>query len=73
MTLKDLLNFRCCFKRHLKVFLDEKALVYKTYFYHILKFSTTNWHLLSTRIKSRAAAAADFQHPLKGVQCGEQK
>ena len=25
----------------------------------------------STKIKSRAAAAADFQHPLKGVQGGE--
>ena len=27
----------------------------------------------STKIKSGAAAAADFQHPLKGVQGGEQK
>ena len=27
----------------------------------------------STRITSSAAAAADFQHPLKGVQGGEQK
>ena len=37
--------------------------------------STTNWHLPTTptRIKSCAAAAADFQHPLKGVQGGEQK
>ena len=38
-------------------------------------FSTTNWHLpfTSTRIKSRAAAGADFQKPLKGVQGGKQK
>ena len=37
--------------------------------------STTNWHLPSifTMIKSCAAAAADFQRPLKGVQGGEQK
>ena len=37
--------------------------------------STANWHLpsTSTRIKSWAAAAAGFQHPLKGVQGGEQK
>ena len=37
--------------------------------------STTNWHLPATsaRIKSCAAAAADFQHPLKGFQGGEQK
>ena len=28
---------------------------------------------ISTRIKSRAPAAADFQHPLKRVQGGEQK
>ena len=35
---------------------------------------TTNWYChLSTRIKSYAAAAADLQHPLKGVQGGEQK
>ena len=27
----------------------------------------------SPRIKSRAAAAADLQHPVKGVQGGEQK
>ena len=27
----------------------------------------------STRIKSYAAVAADFQHALKGVQSGEQK
>ena len=35
--------------------------------------STTNWHLpsTSTRIKSCAAAGADFQHPLKGVQSGD--
>ena len=33
----------------------------------------TNWHLLSmsTRIKSRAVAAADLQHPLKGAQGGD--
>ena len=37
--------------------------------------STTNWHLpsTSTRIKSCAAVAAGFQHPLKGVQGGEQE
>ena len=36
--------------------------------------STTNWHLsASTRIKSCAAAVADFQHPLKGVRDGEQR
>ena len=37
--------------------------------------SATNWHLpsTSTRTKSHAAAAADFQLPLKGVQGGEQK
>ena len=29
--------------------------------------------LTSTRIRSCAAAAADFQHPLKGVWGGEQK
>ena len=38
-----------------------------------LAWSTTNWHLLlglatSIRIISRAVTAADFQHPLKGVQ-----
>ena len=27
----------------------------------------------STRIKSCAVAVVDFQHPLKGVQVGEQK
>ena len=38
-------------------------------------FSTTNWHLpfTATWIKSRAAAGADFQKPLKGVQGGKQK
>ena len=37
--------------------------------------STANWHLPSTsmRIKSCAAVAANFQHPLKGVQGGDQK
>ena len=37
--------------------------------------STINWHFpsTSTRIKSCAATAADFQHPLKGGQGGEQK
>ena len=37
--------------------------------------SSTNWHLpsISTRIKSYAAAAADFQHLLKGIQGVEQK
>ena len=37
--------------------------------------STTNWHLpsSSTRIKSGAAAATDFQHSLTGVQGGEQQ
>ena len=36
--------------------------------------SATNWHLptTSTRVKSCAAAAADFQIPPKGVQGGEQ-
>ena len=35
--------------------------------------SATNWHLASTstRIKSYAAAASDFQQSLKGVHCGE--
>ena len=34
-----------------------------------------HWHLLPTspRIKSCAAEAIDFQHPLKGVHGGEQK
>ena len=37
--------------------------------------SATNWHLPSTsmRIKSRDAAAADFQHPLKAAQGGDQE
>ena len=37
--------------------------------------SATNWHLpsTSTRIKSRDAAAADFQHPLKAAQGGDQE
>ena len=37
--------------------------------------STANWHLPSifTGIKSCAAAVADFQHPMKGIQGGEQK
>ena len=37
--------------------------------------STKNWHLpsASTRIKSLATAAADCQHPLKGVQGGDQE
>ena len=37
--------------------------------------SPTNWHLpsTSTRIRSRAAVAADLQHPLKGVQGGDQE
>ena len=36
--------------------------------------SATKWHLLSTstRIKSYADGAADFQHPPKGVQ-GKEK
>ena len=36
---------------------------------------TCHWHLppTSIRIKSRTDAAADFQHPLKGVQGEEQK
>ena len=35
-----------------------------------LIMSTTNWHLpsTSTRIKSYAGIAADFQQPLKGVR-----
>lgn len=32
-----------------------------------------NLHLLSTKVKPRGAAAADFQHPLRGVQGREQK
>ena len=41
------------------------------FFQYIL--STTNWHLPSTSTRSKlcAAATADFQHPLKGVQGGE--
>ena len=37
--------------------------------------STTNWHLpsTSTGVKSRDAAAADLQHPMKGAQGGDQK
>ena len=37
--------------------------------------SATDWRLpsTSTRIKSCAAAAADFQHPLKGVRGGGEK
>ena len=40
-----------------------------------MKLSTTNWHLPSTsaRIKSGATAAADLQHPLKGIQSGDQE
>ena len=36
---------------------------------------TENWHLpsISVRIKSWATAAADLQHPLKGVQGGDQE
>jgi len=36
---------------------------------------TYNWHLpfTSIRIKLQAAAAADLQHPLKGVQGGDQE
>ena len=42
---------------------------------HEEALSTTNWYLPSacTRIKSCAAAVADFQCPLKGFQGGEQK
>ena len=40
-----------------------------------LQIGTSHGHLpsTSTRIKSRAPAAADLQHPLKEVQSGEQK
>ena len=40
-----------------------------------LQIGSCHWHLPSTsiRIKSCAAAAADFQDPLKGVQGGEKK
>ena len=40
-----------------------------------LQIGTCHWHLppTSTRIKSCAAVAADFQHPLRGVQGGDQK
>ena len=40
-----------------------------------LQTDTCHWHLpsTSTRIKSCATAAADFQHPMKGVQSREQK
>ena len=40
-----------------------------------LQIGTFHWYLpsTSTRIKSCAAAAADFQYPLKGVQGGELK
>ena len=38
-----------------------------------LALATGACHLTSTRIKSCAAAAADLQHRLKGVQGGEQK
>ena len=36
---------------------------------------TKNWHLpcIFRRIKSRAAAAADLQHSLKGVKSGNQE
>ena len=39
-----------------------------------LQTDTCHWHLpsTSTRIKSCATAAADFQHPVK-VQSGERK
>ena len=42
---------------------------------HALPASPTNWHLpsTSTRIKLWAAAAADLQHLLKGVQGGGQE
>ena len=41
----------------------------------LLLMSTTNWHLpsTSTGVKSRDAAAADLQHPMKGAQGGDQK
>ena len=37
--------------------------------------STTNWHLpsTSTRINSYAAAAANLQHSMKGIQGRDQK
>lgn len=38
----------------------------------VLHLSTTNWHLPS-RIRSYAATAANFQHPLKGAQGGKKK
>ena len=40
-----------------------------------LQIDTCHWHLPSpsTKIKLCVAAAADFQHTLKGVQDGEQK
>ena len=42
---------------------------------HQPQIGTFHGHLpsTSTRIESDAAAAADFQNPLKGVQGGEQK
>lgn len=52
----------------------------------LFELSASNWHLpmalalvvgtchlTSTRIKSRAVVAADFQQPLKGIQDWEQK
>ena len=62
---------------------NSKPVVYKTTRFckgNVLRdrwkvVSTTHWHLpsISTRIKSYAAAAADFQHPLRGVHGEQQK
>ena len=40
-----------------------------------LQIGTYHWHLSSTsaRIKTCAPVAADFPHPLRGVQGGKQK
>ena len=46
-----------------------------TLYLYQLQIFTCHGHFpsTSTRIKSGAAAAADFQHPLKGAQGGEQE
>ena len=51
--------------------LDDSIVNYKL----ALAMGTCHGHLpsTSTKIKSGATAAANFQHPVKGVQDGEQK
>ena len=39
----------------------------------LMVLPATNWHLPSTSTSIKSCATADFQHPLKGNQGGEQK